>query len=93
SAEILAEYEDVLYRPRLNLPAADVGIVLNIILQYGKMMQPTVSVNAMPDEDDRVFFDTAKCAEAYLVTGNIKHFPNEPFVITPAEFLNAEHIY
>ena len=24
---------------------------------------------------------------AYLVTGNIKHFPNKPFVVTPSELL------
>ena len=25
---------------------------------------------------------------AYLVTGNIKHFPREPFIVTPRELLN-----
>lgn len=25
--------------------------------------------------------------DAYLVTGNIKHFPKKPFVVTPAEML------
>ncbi len=26
--------------------------------------------------------------EAYLVTGNIKHFPAKPFVVTAREFLD-----
>lgn len=25
--------------------------------------------------------------DAYLVTGNIKHFPNKPFVVTPREMI------
>lgn len=25
--------------------------------------------------------------EAYLVTGNIKHFPAKPFIVTPRELL------
>jgi hypothetical protein len=41
----------------------------------------------MPDESDRVFYDVAKTAGAYLITGNTKHFPQEPFILTPAEFV------
>ena len=41
----------------------------------------------MPDEDDRVFYDTAVKAEAYLITGNKKHFPLEPFIVYPVNFL------
>jgi hypothetical protein len=26
--------------------------------------------------------------DAFLVTGNIKHFPNDPFIVTPRELLN-----
>lgn len=26
--------------------------------------------------------------EAYLVTGNIKHFPDEPFIVTPRQMLD-----
>jgi hypothetical protein len=44
----------------------------------------------MPDEDDRVFYDTAKTAGAYLIPGNTKHFPQEPFILTPAQFLAME---
>lgn len=25
--------------------------------------------------------------ETYLVTGNLKHFPVKPFIVTPAQFL------
>jgi putative PIN family toxin of toxin-antitoxin system len=85
--DILAEYEDVLHRPRLRIPASDADIVLSSIRQYGEIVQPIPSTDAMPDEDDRVFYDTARTAEAYLVTGNTKHYPEEPFILTPASFL------
>ncbi len=41
-----------------------------------------------PDPKDVVFYEVALSKEdAYLVTGNIKHFPKKPFVVTPAEML------
>ena len=43
----------------------------------------------MPDEDDRVFYEV--CGQPrmipLLVTGNLKHFPKEPQVITAAEMM------
>ena len=42
----------------------------------------------MPDEDDRVFYEVALSKDdAYLVTGNLKHFPATPIVVTPAEMI------
>jgi hypothetical protein len=29
-----------------------------------------------------------KAEDAYLVTGNIKHFPERPYVVTPRQMLN-----
>ena len=37
------------------------------------------SAAAMLDEDDRVFYDAAKSAGAYLITGNIVCWLNRPF--------------
>ena len=87
SADIFEEYQDVLYRPRLHIPANDAEIVFAAIRQYGEKIEPVHSTNTMPDEDDRVFYDTAKSAEACLITGNTKHYPQEPFILTPTEFL------
>jgi predicted nucleic acid-binding protein len=41
----------------------------------------------MKDEDDRKFYDVAKAALAFLITGNIRHFLPEPFIVTPVDFL------
>ena len=87
STYIFEEYQDVLFRPRLRIPANDAEMVLAAIKQYGEKIEPVPSVTAMIDEDDRVFYDTAKSAGAYLITGNTKHYPHESFVLTPAEFL------
>jgi len=40
----------------------------------------------MPDESDRIFYDAAKAVNAYLVTGNQKHYPENTQIVTPARF-------
>ena len=55
-----------------------------------------------PDKDDAVFFEVAMGAkeehdDSYLVTGNMKHFPRNPIVVTPAQFIcllsyNLDHL-
>lgn len=41
-----------------------------------------------PDPKDIVFYEVALSKEgSFLVTGNTKHFPKEPIVVTPAEML------
>ena len=87
SADIFNEYQDILHKPRLRIPAKDAEIVLDAIHQHGKIVEPMPSTIAMIDEDDRVFYDTAKSAGAYLITGNVKHYPQEPFILNPANFL------
>ena len=43
----------------------------------------------LPDPKDVVFYEVALSKEdAYLVTGNIKHFPKVDFVVTPAEMID-----
>jgi len=87
SFEILAEYQDVLNRPRLHLPAAAVQKVLAAVQEHGMIVEPNRSAFAMIDDDDRFFYDAARSAGAYLVTGNMRHYPNEAFIMTPMEFL------
>lgn len=46
----------------------------------------------MPDPKDRVFYEVVmeqrKSDNAYLTTGNIKHFPQKPFIVTPRQLLD-----
>ena len=85
--EIIAEYHDVLSRGWLGLDPVDVQDLIELIISTGFSIMPEKSITPMPDEDDRVFYDVAKNSGAYLVTGNIKHYPKENFVVTPAQFL------
>ena len=89
NSDILDEYKDVLGRPRLGIPADDAETVLSAIKQYGKSVEPLPITNviAMIDESDRIFYDVAKNAAAYLITGNIRHYPQESSILTPREFL------
>jgi predicted nucleic acid-binding protein len=62
-------------------------MVLAAIRCFGELIEPVPSTQPTKDEDDRIFYDTAKRAGAYLITGNTKHFPRESFILTPAKFL------
>ena len=85
--EIITEYRDVLFRDRLGLHVEDVNDLLNSIYIFGFPVICARSNLLLSDEDDRIFYDVAKAAKAYLITGNIKHYPSEPFIITPAQFV------
>ena len=48
----------------------------------------TVNNYEFPDIKDIVFYEVALSQEgSFLVTGNTKHFPKEPLVVTPAHML------
>ena len=55
------------------------------------MDAPELAVE-LPDPKDRVFYEVVmegrKTEEAYLVTGNIRHFPEKPYVVTPRQMLD-----
>lgn len=86
--EIIAEYEEVLSRDRFPfLPEAREALI-NRIKHIGIDSERIPFDAIMPDEDDRVFYEVALSKDdAYLVTGNQKHFPKTPIVVTPAEML------
>ena len=90
-AEIMREYQDVLSRPKLafRLAGADVSEIIERIKAGGMCVVVRPSSEPFADESDRVFFDVAKACEAILITGNKKHYPIEPFVMSPAEFLDS----
>jgi putative PIN family toxin of toxin-antitoxin system len=87
SGAIMSEYEEVLLRPRLKIDEVNVQNLLVAIRQFGNLVNPPISTMPMPDETDRTFYDTAKCSDAVLITGNTKHYPNEVFIVTPKDYL------
>ena len=86
--EILYEYETVLSRSKFNISAEEIKNLLAFIRDYGIPSERFPYGEAMPDEKDRVFYEiTLSREDSFLVTGNLKHFPREPRVVTPAEML------
>jgi putative PIN family toxin of toxin-antitoxin system len=85
---ILAEYWDVLCRPKFGFSSVRINRLVQDIIRFGQGIEaPVPSKVPMPDEADRKFYDVAKDTGAMLITGNIKHFSQEPFIIAPAQFL------
>ena len=84
---IILEYQEVLSRGYLKIASDVQSRMINAILNVGVFTMPAVSNAVIPDEDDRIFYDTAIENNAILITGNTKHYPNEPFIMTPTDFL------
>ena len=84
---IFDEYSEVLSRPKFTFSANKREILLAKMKEFGETVIPEKSDVPLSDETDRVFYDTAKASGATLITGNIKDYPNEPFIQTPAEYL------
>lgn len=86
--EILKEYEDVLHREKFHLPESFIAATINQIKKDGIASERIHSDESFPDPSDVVFYEVALSKEdSFLVTGNIRHFPKNPIVVTPAEFL------
>ena len=86
--EILSEYSEVLRRKKFGIPEHLVKWALDKIVSNGVRGERVLSDEFFPDPKDVVFYEVAMSKEdAYLVTGNTKHFPKKPIVVTPAEML------
>ena len=88
-ADIIAEYEDVLHRSKFPILPEVADALISYIIEHGAEASRVNFDEPMPDEDDRVFYEiTLSKEDSFLVTGNLKHYPTSPRVITPAEFIN-----
>lgn len=89
---IVAEYREVLSRPKFHLDQAIIDDVIGGIVERAIFVDAETLDVELPDPKDRVFYEVVmeerKHEDAYLVTGNIKHFPIKPYVVTPREMLD-----
>ena len=60
SDAILAEYEEVLRRPRLNIPGEKVNVALAKIREAACVVHPTQRVSAAADPHDDIFLECAQ---------------------------------
>ena len=86
--EIFEEYTDVLNRPKFSFSKRLVKDFLESIKGIGIVTRRSESNETFVDQKDIVFYEVALSKEeAYLVTGNAKHFPKSPIVVTPSEMI------
>ena len=84
---ILIEYDCVLHYRKFPFSEWEINTVLEPLIKSG------ISVIADPlpdipftDESDRKFYEVSKFCNALLITGNQKHYPIDPDVITMVDF-------
>ena len=89
--EIISEYREVLRRPKFHFSQDDIEIVIEGMIKRGIFLDAANINEIIPDPKDVIFYEVVmearKSDEAYLVTGNIKHFPEKYFVVTPRQML------
>lgn len=92
SDAILSEYYEVLLRPKFQFSPEAVNTILTGIVQRGIFIDSLPTTQIFPDPKDVVFYEVVmqarRYAPSYLVSGNLKHFPSEPFILSPREMLD-----
>ncbi len=92
NAHIVQEYRAVLARPKFHLTREIINGAVGEIERLGLYVDADSLDVELPDPKDRVFYEVVmegrKSEDAYLVTGNIRHFPEKPFVVTPRQMLD-----
>lgn len=98
-ARILGEYREVLSRPAFRIAAERVEALIDQVRAEGVLVTAHPLPRHLPDPDDDVFLAVALAAGATcLVTGNLRHFPEQRRqglpVVSPRRFLDlyGEHL-
>lgn len=87
--EILKEYFEVMNRPKFHFLESQIVTMMDSFVKYGKeRARIPANPELFPDKKDLVFYEIKLSTEdAYLITGNIRHFPEEPFVVNPKQMV------
>ena len=86
-SRIITEYQNVLLRPKFGFDKKAVKQLIDYLIFTGFSVVPTPLSISFDDENDKKFFEVAVSTDAYLITGNIRHFPQKPFILSPQGFL------
>ena len=78
-------------RNKFDFNVDDVLKVLDRIKENGIVLNREQTLEDFVDEDDIVFYEIVMSAkntmDAYLITGNIKHYPVRKYIVTPREMI------
>lgn len=91
SKRILNEYIDVLNRDEFGFNKIMVDNFLGEFMKIATLIEPNNINQILIDMKDKPFYELVldrRIKEGRLITGNIKHFPKESFIVTPREFIN-----
>ena len=88
---IVREYWEVFSRPKFSFMQETINDIVGNTIKFAINQPVPPSGIELLDSDDVVFYDVARAHQdkgAYLVTGNLKHFPNCGFAVSPRDFMN-----
>jgi putative PIN family toxin of toxin-antitoxin system len=89
--QIISEYLEVLARPKFHFNDEVIHDVMEAIKMQGVYLNPEAAKEELPDPKDKIFYEVVlekrKTCDAYLVTGNMKHFPARTYILTPREMI------
>ena len=88
--DILKEYDEVLHRGKFCFVEERIRRLLAMFRRFGLQVNPSPTNEILPDMDDLIFYEVVmekREDDAYLVTGNLRHFPPRAFIVTPAEMI------
>lgn len=94
SPPILAEYTAVLHRPKFGFEDSSIAVLLENLTRTALLVHPTRHLTVASDEADNRFLECAvEASAAFLVTGNLRHFPVATFeniqILEPARFAHV----
>ena len=84
---IICEYRDVLKRPKFGFSNGEINSLIDWFESNGQSIIAEPVNKKFDDEEDKKFYEVAKHCNAILVTGNLKHFPKELWIMNPIDFL------
>ena len=91
SYDIMSEYREVLSRRKFKFDKVLTDELLSAVERFGLMIEAASTGETLPDMKDLPFYEVVmekrKEDDAYLVTGNLKHFPTADYIVTPNEML------
>lgn len=91
-ARVLAEYRDVLHRPKFGFRPPDVKVFLEQVEKGGYSVSAEPLPRRLPDPDDEMFLEVALAGGvSHLVTGNLSdysgHGQQQVDIVSPSQFL------
>ena len=91
SEKIIQEYWEVLQRSKFSFTQEVVRKTIETIIKFGVSVDPTPTGEQLPDMKDLPFYEVVmekRVDDAYLVTGNLKHFPKRTYIVTARQMLD-----